>query len=115
MRATFATVDELLEDLKHEAPGHVFQRVVRMSMMVKPVNGTKRDAVKFQVSLHVSAVVQQDNGDEYIAEVSEDCGCDYHDATQDYAGTEMACDLKQKVKDFCDGNGLTVRPGIIEM
>jgi len=115
MRVVCHTIDDFLENLQQES-SRIYQRVVWVSRTVNPADDkTKRDAVIFDVTLHASAVVDVDDESQFLLDYGEDCGRDYHDATQDMAGSEVADELKARIRKVCDEYGLTIRPGVIDM
>jgi len=114
MRVNFNSVDDFILDLSREDRERVYQQAVRVQVSKNPIDGNKRDAVKFQVVFQASAVVATADGGEYIMEVGEDCGIDYRDASNELIGSERADDLRRMVSEFCDHHGLTLRPGMIE-
>lgn len=121
MKITAQTVDEFLRCLKAEPSGAVLQNVVRVSVAKRPMDGnSKRDAVKWQVTLQASAVVGiiedgEEQGGQYLLQVGEECGVDYRDASQETPGTERADELRRMIQDYCDGHSLRVLPGTIDV
>ena len=115
MRVTCRNVEEFLADLVLGGDEKILQNAVRVTTFRNPIDGTKRDAVKFSVVLQASAVVLLPNEGEYLLEVGEDCGVDFVDATQDFEGSDHAAELKDRIKGFCRTHGLEVRPGLIEI
>lgn len=128
MRNVCSTVDEFLENLNIELmeynlkrnqytpPGGVEFPIHRKSVFLSkhevPIDENKRNAIKFDVVVVVSAVVSTEEG-EYLLECSENQGIDYHDASNERKGTENANKTIARVNEFCNTNGLMVRPGAI--
>lgn len=113
MRVACSTIADFLENLESEPADRVLNKVVYASKTCRPVDGTRRDAVKFSVVFQVGAVVKLEDGGEYLLDGGEDCGMDYHDASQAYGGSERADELRQMVRDVCNRMGLVVRPGLV--
>lgn len=115
MRIITTSVEEFLEDLGHDID-QVLQKCVRVSVSKRPIdNIDRRRAVTFDVVIQASAVVDMGPDGQYLLEVGEDCGRDFTDATGEYAGSDRAAELKDRIRQFCDIHGLTVRPGVIEV
>jgi hypothetical protein len=117
MRVTCNTIDEFIENLAAEAPGSVFQNVIRTSRTRRALTQDKYN-VKFEVTFQATAVIDVNMGDDvgqYLLEAGEICGIDYEDASQENGGTEKAYELRGKIVDFCRGKDLDVRPGVIDM
>ena len=119
MRITCRTIDELLEDLSAavtaDGPDAVLQRTLRLSADLRPMDGqSPAEAVRFDVTLHASAVVRLKDGGEYLLRAALHCGIDYADASQEYAGSEELQRKRDEIRRFCDARGLVVGPGLIE-
>ena len=121
MRNVCRTIDDFLENLrieiaafvvKSECPIH--RKSIFLTCYGQPVGENKRDpnAVKFNVVVHVGAVISTEEG-EYLLECAEIMGIDYRDASNELEGTEKSDLVVAKIKDFCQDNGLTIRPGAI--
>ncbi|MEE9592667.1 MAG: hypothetical protein V3W28_03695 [Thermoplasmata archaeon] len=115
MRVIVQNVAEFIGSLEAEEPSKVYNKTVYVSVIRTPLDGTKKTAAKWSVVFQASAVVDLPDGGQYILEVGEDCGTDYTDSTDDPAGTEQADDLRGRVRQYCRANGLTVRPGVVDM
>lgn len=114
MRVTCQTVDEFCQCLLDAiGKGHsVADGTARFSKLIKS-EGNRRDAPKVEISVHVSAIVQMNEGGDYLLEVEERCGTDYQDASQEYAGSERADSIKDNLATICQDAGCVVMPGII--
>lgn len=113
MRIVCNTVEELLEDLEKSDCTLLFQKSIRFSTTYRAM-GNEVEPVRFQVGVQVSAILETDQGGEYIIEAGEHCGIDYRDASREYKGTERAQSIRKRVEDFCRARGLVVRPGVIQ-
>ena len=115
MRVTTTNVDDFLENLRSEPNGSVLQNIVYVSISRNPIDGDKRTAARFAVTVQASAVVNLP-GDEgqYILEYGETVGVDYEDSTKRHTGSDAAAEIKRKIIEHCDDVGLRVRPGIVE-
>ena len=116
MKIVCSTVEEFLENLNDENPQSFLRGTIQVSVSRNPLDGTKRDAVKFSVNLQASVLVNmpEDEG-QYLIEVGEDCGIDYQDASMDLAGSDVAAEKRAQIIEYCEANGLRVRPGMIEV
>lgn len=113
MRVVCSNLDEFIENLAREPSDKVFRGVVYVSRSRRPVDGNKQNAVKFAVVFQASAVINVDGG-QYLLQMGEECGEDYEDATQEFAGSDQAAELKKRLGDWCDATGLVVGPGIVD-
>ena len=122
MRVICNTVDEFLQDLKTQLDlvgrDCVFQTCIRLSVVAQPTaESSKGNSVRDLINLQASAIVFQPTGDlesQYLMEVGVYCGIDYNDSTQEKGGSEQAEKYKLMIREFCDDNGLRVRPGVIQ-
>ena len=115
MRVVCHSVDDFLVNLRGVPEGMVLQGIVYVSIHRNPVDGTKRDAVKFDVTIQADAVVNLPGDDgQYILQYGEQVGRDYEDSSQEFKGTERAEEIKRKIIEHCDDVGLKTRPGVVE-
>ena len=120
MRVTCQTVEEFIECLQGNAD-KILDEIIRVSCLEKPIDGNKRDAVKFEIYLQASAVITASDGGQYLLEVDDFCGIDYRDASKELNGTEEFNKSRKKIKDHCDyvrsygGSNLKIRPGVINI
>jgi len=113
MRVACNTIEEFLENLKSVEPSSVYGKVVYVSVNRRPLDATdKNKATRLQVSLQASVVIDLDDG-QYLLEAGEDCGKDYRDGGGDNAGSDLAAELKDQIKNYCESTGLVVRPGVV--
>jgi len=107
------TIEEFCANIKEE--NTLVENTVWTSITKNPLDGDKRSAVIFEVTFQASAVVVFSDGGETLLELGIDCGKDFHDATQDYVGSEEAAVLRDQLNQFCNGRGILPRPGIVSM
>ncbi len=107
------TVDEFLENITEDIG--LVENTIWSSITKNPVDGNKRTASQFDVNFQASAVLIFKDGGECLLELGIDCGKDYHDASQDYAGLEEAEEHKSRIQKFCNGRSMLLRPGIVSM
>jgi len=115
-------LDEFFDEVKcqrtRNGTGCLFQKTIRFSRTSQPqadCNGNRRrEGAKWEVFVHVSGLIiaGQDEG-EYLLEYSEDCGIDYHDATQEMAGTAVADGVEKRIREFAVEYGFEVGPGVL--
>ena len=118
MRITCDDVDDFLVNVMEEGPDNVSQKVIHVSYIKKPIDASSGTnfVVKLGILLQASAVMNTKDGEgQYLLEMGQHCGFDYVDKTQEFKGTEKATKLKKQIEDFCNQNGLTTRPGVIDM
>ncbi len=114
MKVECDTLDDFLANLEAENSGKVYKDTIYVNKISSPLdNQDKRKAVRFLVVLRVSTIIDMGDG-EYLLNMEEECGIDYNDASQEKEGTEV-CDVKEKrLKEFCECNGLKIRPGVVD-
>ena len=107
MRVTCKSIGEFLSNLKLEKD--IYRNIVYVTIDEEPLN-----EVNFAIAVQATAVVRTEDAGEYLLVVSENCGMDCRNkAQQDYAGSEMAFDLKDKIMTTCGELGLEVRTGLV--
>ncbi len=70
--------------------------------------------VKQLVTLQLSAVIDLDDGGQYLLQCGQECGHDYNDSTQDMGGTEHGGELLREVQGLCEQAGLELLPGMVD-
>ncbi len=120
MRIVCQDIDDFLYNIKKEGKDNVYRKVIYVSYVKRPLDKNK-ECVRWEILLQASTVIHvssitgiKDEG-EYLLEVGIECGIDYADASKELKGTERATKLKKQIQDFCHANGLTTRPGVIDM
>lgn len=119
MRVVCSTIEETIERLKADGPGNTYNRELNVSKTREPIEGDRRGsnkAVRFRVTLHMSAVVNRDEqGGQFLVECGEDCGVDYEDSVPETQGSQRAFELETKIRQFAADCGLKVKPGILRL
>ena len=117
MRTICKTVDDFLENLRIElsiptdsdkCPIH--RKAVYLTQFDMPMGEDRLNAVRFDVMIHVGAVITTEEG-EYLLECVESQGIDYQDASNEKKGTEQSELTVARIEEFCKLNQLTIRPG----
>ena len=108
MRIECHSIDDFITNLWTEPPGSVMQKQICVDVTSRDVDG-----IKFMINIQATAVIDLPDGGQYLLQAGEDCGIDYRDTTQDYAGSEKMEEQKDKLKNVCEELGLTIRPGVI--
>jgi len=111
MKVSCLSIADYLENL--HTVKDVYDKTIRVSVIRRPVDGTSRDAIKFDVVLQSSTVVLVNEESEYILEAGETCGVDYEESTPERKGSERAQELKKQIVELAVGKGWQVLPGII--
>jgi hypothetical protein len=106
MRIVCHSVEDFLENLK---VGEVFKKTVWVDTTRKKESESV-ESVVFQAS----AVLEVEGG-EALLQYGEECGLDYTDGSAETEGTEKANENRGKILDWCATQGLTVKPGIVDM
>ncbi len=117
MRVTCRATHEFVENLiaAMQSGESVLRKTVHVDTTRQPLGGSKRESMAFDVVFQASAVLELPDGGEYILEAGEDCGRDLLDGEEELNGTERAAELRGLVRGCCEANGLSVRPGLIDM
>ncbi len=113
MRVVCVTIDDFLENLDKEPKEAVYRGIIYVDVIRQPIDSSKRNAARFSVVFQASAVIDVKEG-QFLLEMSEDCGTDYNDATQEMIGTNAAKGLKEILEKYCSEKGLVVRPGVVD-
>ena len=111
-RVLCSTVEDFIANLR--AGAEIFENTIWACVVRSPLDGTKRDAAKFEVVIQASAVVQQAET-EYLVDFGEQCGRDYEDASQDKAGTARAHEILELIHQYAKERGLRVLPGVLDI
>lgn len=111
MRVSVGSIAEFIICLESEKT--LFGNTIRWSKFENPVSGTKLTAVKFEVSVHASAVVVQSDGSEYILEADEYCGIDYRDSSNERGGTGVADQYYAQLNGYAKSREWRILPGVI--
>ena len=77
--------------------------------------GEDSHSTKYIVHFQASAVKSFVDGGEALVEMGVECGFDYCDNSQDYAGSEKAAEYRDMLVKYCEERGLIVRPGKLDM
>lgn len=117
MRITCHSIDEFIISLdqgvdRNKGEG-LYQNTIRVSVVRRPVDGTVRDAVKFDVVIQASTVVELPDESQYLLEFGQNCGRDYEDATQEKTGSDNAEEIRGRIVRYAQERGWRVLPGII--
>jgi len=110
---TCKTVEDFLKNISAEPREAVLQNVIHMDLCENPLDGDKRNAVKYSIVLQLSAVIDMEDGGQYLLLCGEDCGRDYRNSTHQMNGTQKAIELRERIDQFCAEHGLSLRPGVI--
>jgi len=112
MQVVCETVGDFIE---HIEDGKIWQSTIFINRTRKPVGGDKFNAVKWEVCLQASAVVQIDEESQLLLQYGEFCGYDYTDASAESKATERADGLLGQLRCVCEDKGLKIKPGILGM
>ena len=113
MRITCNTIEEFLSNIIDDVK--LFENTIWVSVSKSPLDGNDRNSARFEVSFQASAVIIFPEGGESLLDLGIDCGKDYHDVSQEFLGSEEASEHKDKLKSFCDGRDLVLRPGVVSV
>ncbi len=115
MRVTCQTIDEFIQTLESEGNENIFRATIRVNSIRRPVDGTKHDCSAFDCLIQASAIVDMGEEGQYLLEAGEECGRDYVDASQEFEGSTIMKELRDKISMFCTFNKLRLLPGLIDM
>ena len=114
MRIACSSIDQFLENLSEE---QILYQTIWVSKTSLPLNGkTRFDASSFAIGFQVSAVVEKENGDQYLLEAGEACGIDRTNRGEESTeGTDKEKGLREKVAMFCQAKSWQIKPGVIDL
>jgi hypothetical protein len=113
MVVTFATVEEIAQELAIEAQAErVFEDTVRIRADETPRDN---EGAIFSVTLWVTALIQDKDGDQWILEFGGVAGDDDRTEAQDLEGSEKAAEWKGVIERVAAEHGLLIRGGKIEV
>lgn len=111
MRVSVGSLAEFIVCLESEKT--VFLDTVRWAKFENALGGSRLASVKFDISVHASAVVVQEGGTEYLLEADEHCGMDIRDASKCMEGSEIADSLYKALSEYVKSRGWRILPGVI--
>ena len=116
MRIVCPVIEDFLDTLETEenGTGSIYRKHVHLSRFRQPVDGNSRDAVKFLINMQLSAIIETEDGGQYLLQFGEDCGMDYKDSGGAYEGTKVYEKRKKQVVKCCERLGLVLRPGVVD-
>lgn len=106
MKITIETLAEFISEIEKEAD-RIHEKTVRIRQIKDRVN-----EVVLECGYVATAVVSDGGGGGYLLRYEESCG---RDVESQLTGTEKTTDAVDFITDKCDGLGLHVRPGEIEL
>jgi len=109
MKIVCQTVQEFIDNVRNN---EIFEATVWASISS---NFMDKDDVKALVYFQASAIIVYPEAGQALVELGVECGTDYNDVTNDHGGTKKAETLRQELKDYCDSNGLTMKPGTLNL
>jgi len=116
MRLVCGSVEDFLFNVLKDGAQNVDRRVIYVDYQKTPFGESKsHDCVKWQILLQSFAIVNAEDGGQFLLQTSVDCGVDYTDASNELNGSKKALDLKKQIEYFCEKNDLTIRPGIVNL
>ena len=109
MRIQCEDVQGFIENLKKYDSSRIFEKTVWVD-----ITKASLSEVVDQVTFQATAIIQTEDGGEFVVKVGIDCGRDYADNSGvGLVGTEIAEKLCGELETFCEEHGLVVLPGII--
>lgn len=113
MRIETHSLESFIANIE-DAPG-VYRARVYCDRIKNPIDGTKRDAIKWHVLFQASAVLLLSDEGQALLQLGVDCGTDVRDAQPDESGSDWQAELFHELKEYCKKSGLTILPGTIDM
>ncbi len=113
MQISCHTVDDFISNISEDV--RLFDNTIWSSITKNPIDGNRKNASQFDVHFQADTVICFPDGGQCLLSLGIDCGKDYHDASQEFIGSEEADEYKRQLKTFCDGRCLLLRPGIVSM
>lgn len=65
------------------------------------------------ITLQASAIIDTEDGGQYLLEGGEICGKDHYDGDEEKKGSDRANELLERIDDLCSANGLKTKPGVL--
>jgi hypothetical protein len=114
MRITCVVVEDFLENLKDR---NIYQKIVYVNRTLIPVEGSinTRNATSLEANFQVSSLIELDDGGLALVICEEECGMDRRTADGGSDGSDRMRELFFIISNYCDANGLVVKPGILDM
>ena len=109
MKIAVTTIDEFLSEIRAEAE-HLHQSIVRVR---KDKDDVHRDGSLCDVTFWATCIVASSDT-EYLLEYCGKCGKD-EPGIDDYTGSDVASEWKDRISAVAAECGLSVRPGKIEI
>ena len=115
MRVKCRDIYDFLNNIQSEKKGSIFRNIIYIDRAEQPLDGTKEKAVKFLISISLHAVIDiSEEGGQYLLEMQQDCGVDYHDASKEFNGSSKLKAILGKLEEFCAKEGLSLRSGVVD-
>ena len=111
MRIKCENLEDFMENIQDAAvyQGYVYVNRSRMSL-----NGDARNATSFEVFFQASAVVNFGDGGQALVESGQSCGVDRLTGDGGAEGSDVGQNLYRQLVEFCEEQGLVVKPGMLD-
>lgn len=111
MRIKCSSVDDFLSNVRNQS---IYNNSIFVDKRREPLGGNPRDAIVFQVVMHLTGIVDFPDGGQALLDCAIDCGLDRED--EDVLEASLFYDAcLVKIESYCDEYGLMVKPGIVDM
>jgi len=107
MRITCETIGDFLQNI---GDGDPHRKTIHFNRSRKDMNS---DGSSQEVYLQMSAVLRYEDTTEALVECGFNCGIDRGEDDVK-AGTKLQTELTQMMEEYCEANGLRLRPGVLD-
>jgi len=112
MRIKCASIDSFIENLRNQS---IYGNTVYLDHTRNPLNGTMRDAISWEVTTHITAILDFPDGGQALLDCGVNCGIDHDDSADGQDGTKLFKRYEDRIESYCEEYGLMVKPGVVDM
>lgn len=108
MRVECKTIDAFLYNLERDAE-KVFRQIVYVDATIRnPIN-----ELRIERGIQASAVIELEDGGQYLLDYGEIVGIDSIDDPPDLSGSEAVTSRVGRITELCEKKNLEIRPGVV--
>lgn len=112
MRITVTSIDEFLECL--DAETDIYQKTIRVCVGRRSLDVTSKVPIKFEVIFQACALVEVEEGGQYLLQMGLSCGKDFEDQGGERPGSAVALNYRNRMLEYAKKRGWRILPGVIE-
>jgi len=111
MRIKCKNLQDFMENLKGAT---VYQGRVYVNRSRMPVGDNARSSTSFEVFFQASAVINFGDGGQALVESGQSCGIDRLTGDGGTEGSNIGQSLYRSLCEFCEEQGLSIMPGLLD-